>query len=391
MTQPQLLSRQLVFDRRGAVIGAEVLTPAVAEGDATRRAAAALLDAFAAGELDDLAHDRAVYTTLPGELLARFDLLPVEPSRVVIQLDLGRPLTDDALAAVQRLAGMGYAFAAVGAATPAAVMDVGVVRTVRVSLAGTAPERVEALIAPWRDAGLDVHAVAVADGDTLAAALDAGCCGVQGAVWCLPRAQGNGVPAGLPRLLDPNATLEQLTAAIAEDLALTYALLRYINSAFFSRASRVETVPQAAALLGERMLRRWATIVVLAGTESPGALGVLLDALLRARMLEHVAPGAGLDRDRAYAVGLLSLLPALVGQPPEELYPALQLGPDLSAALLRQGGPYGLALTDVAAYIDGDFSGPEQFDPFTLREAFGHARAEVAPLARELLGAAVPA
>ncbi|MCP5195633.1 MAG: HDOD domain-containing protein [Gammaproteobacteria bacterium] len=51
-------------------------------------------------------------------------------------------------------------------------------------------------------------------------------------------------------LNQPDTDLEEIASLIAQDVALSYKLLRYINSAYFSLPQRVESIQRAVALLG---------------------------------------------------------------------------------------------------------------------------------------------
>ena len=74
---------------------------------------------------------------------------------------------------------------------------------------------------------------------------------------------------------------------------------------------------EAITLIGERMTRRWALVVALAGG-GPRPDELLTDALVRARTMELVAADLpGLNADHAFTVGLFSMLPSLVNRPME--------------------------------------------------------------------------
>ena len=67
-----------------------------------------------------------------------------------------------------------------------------------------------------------------------------------------------------PRCTDPAVELPDVEHLIGRDVALSFRLLRYINSAFFGLRCEVRSIGQALALLGVENLRRWATLSVLA-------------------------------------------------------------------------------------------------------------------------------
>ena len=52
-------------------------------------------------------------------------------------------------------------------------------------------------------------------------------------------------------------TMEKLREIISVDIAISYKLMRFLNSAYFYRLQEVRTVKHAIAYLGEKELRRF--------------------------------------------------------------------------------------------------------------------------------------
>ena len=88
--------------------------------------------------------------------------------------------------------------------------------------------------------------------------VEAGCDLFQGYFFCRPAvACTRGIAANRLALLqvaaalnDPDVELEQIEQLIAHDVALSFRLLRYVNSAFFGLRGDVRSIGQALALLG---------------------------------------------------------------------------------------------------------------------------------------------
>jgi EAL and modified HD-GYP domain-containing signal transduction protein len=230
------------------------------------------------------------------------------------------------------------------------------------------------------------------------ACVDAGCLAFQGPFRALPTLDQEpavelGAMATAAELLSPDLEHGRLEALIARDLELSYRLLRYANSAFFSRRREIGTVREAITLIGERMTRRWALVVALAGG-GPRPDELLTDALVRARTMELLASDVpGLDADHAFTVGLFSMLPSLVNRPMEQVLGGLGLPAQIEDALLDGRPPYGALLDRLICHLGGDFlrtEGPASFN--RLDEAYRAALAWVEPLRQEVQrGAAVAA
>jgi EAL and modified HD-GYP domain-containing signal transduction protein len=125
-------------------------------------------------------------------------------------------------------------------------------------------------------------------------------------------------------LQNPEVTLEELDAVIIRDLGVSYRLLRWINSAYFSLPRKVNSVHEALVLLGARNVRSWAMLV---------------------------RP----DAEAYFTVGLFSVIDAFMNMRMVDVLAELPLGPDVSLALLQRAGPMGEVLAWVTAYERGEF------------------------------------
>jgi c-di-GMP phosphodiesterase len=383
--------RQAVCDASRAVVGYEVLTGDPDAPPASARfSARALLEAFTDVDLDLIAPHHPAYLTVGPALLLRMDLLPVAPDRVVMQLEAVDTVHDDVVAAVNRLSAMGYVFAAVDPPSPESALALPAIRLVRVDVAGLPAADVAARVMPFVASGLTVHAVGITSHDVFEACVAAGCVGFQGPFRALPvltqaPPTQSGAMATAAELLAPDLDFERLEALIGRDLELSYRLLRYANSAFFSRRREIGTVREAIVLLGERMTRRWALVVALAGG-GPRPDELLFDALVRGRALELLAENTpGLSADHAFTVGLFSMLPSLVNRPMEQVLGGLGLPSDIEDALLDGRPPYGALLDRLVCHLGGDFlrgEGPASFN--RLDDAYRAALAWVEPLRKEV-------
>jgi EAL and modified HD-GYP domain-containing signal transduction protein len=375
--------RQAVCDPSRAVIGYEVLTgDPDAPPASARYCARALLEAFTDVDLDLVAPHHPAYLTVAPALLLRMDLLPVAPDRVVLQIEASGPLHEEVVGTVSRLGALGYDFAAVDPASPATLDPVPAIGLVRLDVSGLYPVQVAGRVDPFLRAGLQVHAVGIETFGVFDACVDAGCSGFQGPFRALPELNGApavelGAMATAAELLAPDLDFTRLETLIARDLELSYRLLRYANSAFFKRRREIGTVRDAITLIGERMTRRWALVVALAGG-GPRPDELLTDALVRAHTMELLAAETpALSKDHAFTVGLFSMLPSLVNRPMESALGGLGLPADICDALLDGRPPYGALLDRMICHLDGDFT-------HGMDEAYRSALAWVEPLRKEI-------
>jgi EAL and modified HD-GYP domain-containing signal transduction protein len=159
----------------------------------------------------------------------------------------------------------------------------------------------------------------------------------------------------LPKLQDPDTDTSEIEKLVGQDVALSYKLLRYINSAFFALPKKIDSIRQAVVYLGTQSIKTWVTLLVVAGLGNKPA-ELVIQAMQRAKMCELLAQTAKRKNTEAYfTVGLFSLLEALMDTPLEKILEALPFSEDIRNALLKQEGPYGEALACVIAYEKGDF------------------------------------
>jgi EAL and modified HD-GYP domain-containing signal transduction protein len=159
----------------------------------------------------------------------------------------------------------------------------------------------------------------------------------------------------LAALQDPDIALAKLEELIQRDVALSYRLLRYINSAFFSLRTRVDGIGRAVALLGLSNVKRWATMTVFAGIE--GKPRELLNlALVRARMCELLGPELGeRSGDQLFTLGLFSVVDALLDAPMHEVLATVPFPTEMVMALTAHRGAKGELLRQILRWERGEF------------------------------------
>jgi EAL and modified HD-GYP domain-containing signal transduction protein len=147
---------------------------------------------------------------------------------------------------------------------------------------------------------------------------------------------------------------EQLERIVSHDPGLTMRLLRLLNSAAFPTNRQIRTVHEALVMLGERTVRQWAMLIILAGL--PASCDELLPtALIRARLLERLSAARGDESpDGAFIVGLFSVVDAMLGVTMDDILSELPLADEHLDALLRREGPNGRALSAVIAHERGE-------------------------------------
>jgi EAL and modified HD-GYP domain-containing signal transduction protein len=161
----------------------------------------------------------------------------------------------------------------------------------------------------------------------------------------------------LKEIQSPGVNFQRLGAIIKHDMALTFKLLRYINSAYFSLRNEVSSVLHAMMLLGPRELKQWASLLIMTsmGEDKPDEL--VIQGLSRARFCESLAPPFGMMHrsEELFLLGMFSLMDALLGRPLGEILQDLPLTPEVKAALLGTPNRPRTVLDYAVAYERGDW------------------------------------
>lgn len=148
-------------------------------------------------------------------------------------------------------------------------------------------------------------------------------------------------------------SVEQL---IASDVGLSYKLLRAVQTANFYVTRQVSNLSQAIVVLGRDQLIRILSLITLSRFRGRPA-ELMRNALQRARLCELLAERAGFEHSGSFfMVGLLSLMPAMLGESLEETMDSLPLSPEVREALLHQAGDLGAALDCVASLEQAEWS-----------------------------------
>jgi EAL and modified HD-GYP domain-containing signal transduction protein len=156
-------------------------------------------------------------------------------------------------------------------------------------------------------------------------------------------------------LHEESIDLRKLTRLVKRDASLTYRLLRLINSPLCAVRQEVCSVQGALIAVGEDVFRHIATLAITTELNAGQSHEVLRLAFVRGRFCETAAALCGLNSTEQYLLGLLSLLPAMLRLPMEELAPALPLREEIRLALTGFDLPESILLAWLVNHEHGDW------------------------------------
>lgn len=134
--------------------------------------------------------------------------------------------------------------------------------------------------------------------------------------------------------------VKEMAAAIRSDVAVSFRLLSFLNSASFGFRQNIQSIDQAIMMLGWIKLKSWLRAVLLVDMtrkdEVPQELAAL--SLQRGKFFELLASDYdywGFNPSTIFLVGLFSLMDAILGMPMENVVEMLPLEAKLKVALKR--------------------------------------------------------
>lgn len=144
---------------------------------------------------------------------------------------------------------------------------------------------------------------------------------------------------------------------IKYDVAFSFKLLKYVNSAHFGFRQKVHSIRQALILLGKRQVAQWISLLILRelGRDRPAETVVL--SIMRAKfgeILTEKLKMKSLSAD-AFLMGMFSLLDSILGKPMEDILKDLPVPTEVKLALLGADNKLGSLYQLIVAYEKGEW------------------------------------
>lgn len=134
--------------------------------------------------------------------------------------------------------------------------------------------------------------------------------------------------------------INRLHNIISIDIAISYKLLRLLDSAYFYRLQKVKTVRHAIAYLGELELRRFILLVLVSELSSDQPDELVRIAVVRAKFMELMVKGSQMENigSELFLVGLFSLLDVMLNVSMSDVMEKLPLEEEVKSALICMQG-----------------------------------------------------
>ena len=166
---------------------------------------------------------------------------------------------------------------------------------------------------------------------------------------------------------DDYVDFHEISSVISSDVALSYKLLRLLNSAAVGLRNRISSISMAVTYLGEVNLKKWIAMLALRGLAEDKPMELIRLSLIRARFGESLCEMMLPKRNpkHIFLLGLLSLLSVALDKGKEEVFCDIAVAPEIQDSLLSNTGPHSDILKflsdyeyanweEVAAFVSGN-------------------------------------
>ena len=154
---------------------------------------------------------------------------------------------------------------------------------------------------------------------------------------------------------DPNFDLTKAADVIGRDTALVISLLKIVNR--MSVNSEITTIRHAAAMLGQKELRKWITTAVAQQlcTDKPNE--IMRISLIRAKFAESLAKyfDMGSVSGELFLMGLFSVIDLILDKPMADALNTLNLSNPIKEALIDGTGDYAHVLEFIMEYENANW------------------------------------
>ncbi len=375
--QDIFIGRQPIYDRKLEVYAYELLFRAAQTNsaqihDGDHATSSVIVNTFLEIGLDNIVSNRLAFINLTRSFFVSEHTICLPKDRVVLELLEDIDTDSEVMQGVQRLSDQGYVIALDDFIYHETLKPlVKLADIIKIDIMALERDEIRDHVRELRKYPLRLLAEKVETQEDFEFCKDLEFDYFQGYFFAQPKViRGQRLPNNrlailklLGRLQQPDISPEELEELIVQDVAFSYKILRYVNSAAFSLSRKVESVQQAVVLAGLKTIKSWTTLLAMSQVDNKPT-ELVVTAMIRGKMAEELAKARNIPGPEAFfTVGLFSALDALMDNTMEEILTQLPLADHISNALLHRQGVHGEILCAVLAYERGEW---EKIDRSTL-------------------------
>jgi c-di-GMP-related signal transduction protein len=365
------VARQPIFDIKKCIFGYELLFRAdianffpEIEGDSAT--SKLLSNSFFNIGIEKIAGSNLAFINFTQELLLQQLPLMFSQDRLVVEILENVQPERDVIEACQEIALNGYIIVLDDFFyKPSLEPLIDVADIIKIDVKATPLEEVGDLVKKMTKRGVDLLAEKVETYDEFNKALEMGFRYFQGFFFSKPEVlAGKEISTPQMQLLEIMAEVNKedfefnrLEKMIVRDASISYKLMRLINSAYFKRAKEISSIRQAIVMIGEAGIRRFLSLISMAGLCGNKPDELIRVSLVRAKFCEFLGNHSGnsAEKSELFTLGLFSLIDAIMDDSMENLMSQIPLSSNIKEVLISGTGDLSGYLSLVESYEKGDW------------------------------------
>lgn len=345
-----LIARQPIFDKEKNVFAYELLYREVGSDrfngvDGSVASSSIIASSLFSLDFNEIVGEKKVFIHFTDTLLSGnvATLLPKE-KLVIEMINIGSEMTDEFYNSCKKLSDKGYELVFdMGIFSPVFNRIMPFVNIVKIDTK-IFPEDFIRMIIDNHKSHIDFVAVKLENKNEYKEALKMGFKYFQGYYFSKPDiVSSNNLQPGklsymrmIKTLQSEELNFDEITAIIETDVAYTYEILKLVNSSYFTRGNKVNSVKEAVVKLGEKELRKWGMISALRKAADITEGEVLNFSLVRGRFMESFSKAVGkeLESSEFLTTGILSMADVLMNTTMEKVITGIKIADKIGDALL---------------------------------------------------------
>ena len=359
------VARQPIYDNKLRVMGYELLyrsgdvDKAIFE-DGDLASCETILNAFMHIGIDNLAGSSLAFINLPKEFVINESLTPMFKEQSVLEILEDVVPTPDVIEGIKRLKSEGYKIALDDFKYQDNLVPlIELADFIKIDVIENNEEEIKQELKYLEKFDAEVIAEKVETQELHTLCKDLGFQYFQGFFFCKPQlVKQKHIPANkavvlnlMNKVQSPEMDFDDFENILAQDVTLSYKLLRYINSAMFALRREVDSIKDAVVLLGQNNVKKWLSLILMSKISDEKPNELIVTAMTRGKMCELLAEKINPEiQPQMFIIGLFSVLDALMDTPMIDLLDTVILSVPIKLALMDQAGEQGEILKMVLNY-----------------------------------------
>ncbi len=359
------IARQPIYDLNKAVMGYELLYRSNAANqanitDAYQASCETILNTFMHIGIDNIVGSALAFINLPREFVINDSLTPMFRDQSVLEILEDIQPDEEVISGLKRLKSEGYRIALDDFVFRDELIPfVELADFIKIDVRALEKADIEHQVALLKSYNVKLIAEKVETHLAYQDCSDLGFEYFQGFFFCHPvMLTRKSLPSNklvilnmIGKLHEPDISPDELEKILVQDIALSYKLLRYINSAAFALRREIDSIKDAIILLGMDNMKNWFTLLMMSRVIESKPTELIVTGMIRGKMCEVLAENKHPEiKHQMFTIGLFSVLDALMDQPLIDLLDNVVLSTPIKLALLDKTGIQGEIYQHVLQY-----------------------------------------